>query len=289
MAEGRHRTVNVLGDLLAANHLWADSLAGENKNVKTVSKMKFPKKTPEDIKKLAIYYRFEKDSRFLKSKVSRYIREAHDAYMIDRDRYSPRWVLEALILGGCDNKGAGKHCGMSPQAVSYYKRFYFNLAGDNRQQLIVRCNTMAGSFGEGDDIRWGYKLGVLINGLDWFIRFYITNEDTPEDRKKAKELRERRFERSRLDASLLISNEDNYKRPQFVEMLQAVGGTYSYIQKDRELELKSSEGGGGTTDIFSDLIAAGIAKAQEDEGVNPKDIKVSSFEEGIPAEEKLPI
>ena len=288
MAEGRHRTVNALGDLLAANHLWAESIAGENKNVKTASKMKFPKGTPEDIKKLAVYYKFEKNSRFLKSKVSGYIREAHDTYMVHKDKFSPRWVLEALILGGCNNKEAGKHCGMSPQAVSYYKKFYFNLAGDNRQQLVVRCNMMSGSFGEGDDIIWGYKLGVLINGLDWFIRFYITYEDTADDRKKAKELRERRFERSRLDASLLMSNERNYKRPQFVEMLQAIGGTYSYIQKDKEFEFRSS-GGGNTTDIFADILVAKIDQANKDEGVDPRNIKVSSFDEDIPAEEKLPI
>jgi len=280
------RKKDVLGDRLIAGCLEADAIYGDNIDVVKASKLKFPKGTSEDIKKLVRYFKFER-LKFKPSKSYLDIAEAWDLYNSYPDKGSPRWLVEALLLGGCSNRATANYCGLRTKTIYYYKRFFFDIeAPGNRKQLAVKADAMANHYKSTDVDNWGLKLEVLANGLDWFIRTRVEKCPTKEDVKKMKSLLSKRVHLARMQTSLLISNIDNYKRLDFVNMTETLGVTYSHIQKDIAQEAKT---GGAVEGGTADVMIAAVKMAMCSAGVDPTDTKISVFDEDQAAEELLPI
>jgi len=284
MIPKRIRTTDALGDALAEKHLLAEEIARTNAGAKKASSVKFPKKCPENVKKLVKFYIFEKYKR-VAPKAYKHIREAYELYTEYYDRSSVRWLLEALILGGCSDTKAADLCGLDKPAVSYYKEFYFNLAGKNKDKLRAKSVAMASNYVDADRERWGYKAEVMVNGLDWFIRTRILRKPTAEDRKITDRLIRDRIELAKLDASLMLGNPTNYKYQEFLDMVDRVGTTYNHVQKDVQQENRP---GLEHSEELNNMVNSRILEALVATGKDPeKGMKVSAFSEEKQAEEKL--
>ena len=290
MVHVRSGVVDELGDRLAAKHLLADSIAGDNANVIKANKLKFPKGLAADIKKLVKFYKFV---RFDKkpNKAFSAIKRAFSLYTSYNDRSSIKWVMEALILGGLSDKMVASLSGIDKDVIACYKNYYFDLSGGNKQTLILKSNTMRSSYTADDISSWGYKRGVIINGVDWFIRVYIECDPTEEDEVLRNKLIINNVNNARSDVSHMIGNIDNYRSDitNFSEMVQTVGATYSHIQKDAAQVAKSSGAGGSGSVEVANCILQGIAQAFSKNEVDPNDTKESAFDNEKPAEEELPL
>ena len=277
---------NILGDRLAGASIWADQIVGDNPNAKSAAKMKFPKKVPEDIKKLAKFYKFYKHDRRPPVAYA-YMKMAWDIYASYRDNSSPKWMIEALILGDCSSKAIARYTGIHERAVSFYRKFYFDIKTiGNRQQLVIKSCSMFLDMVEGSESEWGYKVEVMVNGVDWFVSVRINKTPSPADIVKRDELVAQRMGEARLDTSALMGNEANYRRQSFLDKINATGATYKHVQAD---VAQNSKRGSGAGDLVGEELSDLMLETMQEVGVNPNDTRETAFGKDLPKEEILPI
>ena len=287
MAIYKPPAVDALGDNLAAGHLLADAVVGDNEGVTQVSRLKFPKGVSNDIKKLVKFYKFER----FKTRVTpayRAMKEAYDLYTSYADRSAPKWIAEALLLGGVEYSEISERCGISEEAVALYRKFYFDVSREeNVRQLRVRC---AGKADYADDVElsnWGFKLEVMLNGSEWFIRTRLDMCPTAKDRKILRKMIRDRYDTISAEISLMARNRKNFRDPSFLAQAETVGATMSHIQKDEDRELRQKQG--SSDPGAADELLKKIGAIYVEERINPADTRESSFDEEKPAEEALPI
>jgi len=278
---------DVLGDRLAAGHLLAQKILGDNKNAKTVKQLKFPRGTPADVKKLVQYYKFVKYMKNCKDGYN-YIREAFQLYSVYPYQSSPKWQLEALILGGCPNKRIMDLIGIHEKTVSFYKRFYFDLGKLGTMQMLrAQAGLKLRSYIQRDIPDWCYKLDVLINGAEWFIRTYILMQPNEEDIKLGEKTLSIAIKTLRMGNRLLVGNEDNWARPSFINMIDRIGPTISQIQTEEINEVRISQGtkSADVNEKYSRLLTETCLEYK----ITIADSKESAFGEEKSEEELLPI
>lgn len=279
--------IDAVEDALATKHILADRLAADNASVTAVKKLKYPKGTPEGVKKLTRFYRFER----AKIRPARQYADMDMAYelYIDNSPSSLRWVVEALLMGGDAVADVAEDLGLPEKVIELYESNYFHISDalllSRLRAVVVTRNT---SLSEGEVDRWTHKLECLALGLDAYKRVHriAGRSPTKDDLDALRMLSEQELGKSRNKAIALAANPNSYKQHHLVEMLNSLGATYKHVQTDNSnaakmLSTKASSQKDDTRHRLEQIFLA--------QNLRLEDCKISFQGEDLPAEEPLPI